>query len=361
MSIDCRHDVAGLELAELELGLEALGQPRFHARQIFQWVHKRGVTDFSEMSDLARDLRAALALQFRIGTPDVARQERSSDGTTKFLLRLEDGQLIESVFIPDTPANTFCLSTQVGCAMRCGFCLTGRMGIVRNLTAGEIAGQARVLARELHMLGSRFNIVLMGMGEPLHNYDATMKALRILADEHGFGLSPRRMTLSTVGVLPALERLATEPLMPNLAISLHATTEDQRDMLVPVNRKYGLKDLLDACRRFPIKRRDRITFEYVLLKDVNGTPEDARRLVKLLSGIRAKVNLLPLNEAAGIPFERPSDERVNRFAKVLADARVTVSVRKSRGRDIRAACGQLITESTREKSPGQVLANLMSV
>jgi len=235
------------------------------------------------------------------------------------------------------------------------------MGIVRNLTAGEIAGQARVLARELRMLGSRFNIVLMGMGEPLHNYDATMKALRILADEHGFGLSPRRMTLSTVGVLPALERLATEPLMPNLAISLHATTEDQRDMLVPVNRKYGLKDLLDACRRFPIKRRDRITFEYVLLKDVNDTPEDARRLVKLLSGIRAKVNLLPLNEAAGIPFERPSDERVNRFAKVLADARVTVSVRKSRGRDIRAACGQLITESTREKPPGQTLADLMSV
>ena len=169
------------------------------------------------------------------------------------------------------------------------------------------------------------------------------------------------MTLSTVGVLPALERLATEPLMPNLAISLHATTEDQRDMLVPVNRKYGLKDLLDACRRFPIKRRDRITFEYVLLKDVNDTPEDARRLVKLLRGIRAKVNLLPLNEAAGIPFERPSDERVNRFAKVLADARVTVSVRKSRGRDIRAACGQLITESTREKPPGQTLADLMSV
>jgi len=199
----------------------------------------------------------------------------------------------------------------------------------------------------------------MGMGEPLHNYEATMKALRMLADEHGFGMSPRRMTLSTVGVLPALERLATEPLMPNLAISLHSTTEDQRDMLVPINRKYGLKELLDACRRFPIKRRERITFEYVLLRDVNDTPEDARRLVRLLHGIRVKVNLLPLNEAAGIPFERPSDDRVNRFARVLSEHGVTVSVRKSRGRDIRAACGQLITESSRTAAPGKRLAMLM--
>jgi len=232
------------------------------------------------------------------------------------------------------------------------------MGIERNLTAGEIAGQVRALGRELSMLDARFNIVLMGMGEPLHNYDATMKALRMLADEHGFGMSPRRMTLSTVGVLPALERLATEPLMPNLAISLHATTEDQRDMLVPINRKYGLAELLDACRRFPLKRRERITFEYVLLNEVNDTPEDARRLVKLLHGIKGKVNLLPLNEAAGIPFGRPADDRVNRFARILADHGITVSVRKSRGRDIRAACGQLITESTR-KSPGARLAMLL--
>jgi len=243
--------------------------------------------------------------------------------------------------------------------MRCAFCLTGKMGIERNLTAGEIAGQVRVLAGELGMLDGRFNIVLMGMGEPLHNYEATMKALRMLADEHGFGLSARRMTLSTVGVLPALERLATEPLMPNLAISLHSTTEDQRDMLVPINRKYGLKELLDTCRRFPLKRRERITFEYVLLQDVNDTDEDARRLVRLLHGIRGKVNLLPLNEAAGIPFERPSDDRVNRFARILADHDITVSVRKSRGRDIRAACGQLITESSRVAAPGKKLATLM--
>ena len=361
MNLNPRPDLAEADMQELEDLLAGVGAPRFHARQLFQWIHRRGVTDFGAMTDLGRELRATLAGGFQVFTPPVVRREQSSDGTTKFLLQLRDGKLIESVFIPDTPANTFCLSTQVGCAMKCAFCLTGRMGIVRNLTAGEIVGQVRLLARELDMLDKRFNIVLMGMGEPLHNYDATMKALRILADEHGMAVSPRRVTLSTVGVLPALERLATEPLMPNLAVSLHATTEDQRDMLVPVNRKYGLKDLLDACRRFPLKRRNRITFEYVLLKGVNDSPEDARRLVRLLHGIKAKVNLLPLNEAAGIPFDRPSDAAVNRFAQVLADHHLTVSVRKSRGRDIRAACGQLITESSQVKAPGQQLAGLMSV
>jgi 23S rRNA (adenine2503-C2)-methyltransferase len=361
MFIDTRIDLADADMAELEELLAAHGAPRFHARQLFQWIHRRGITDFDAMTDLGRDLRATLSRDFQVITPEVVREERSADGTAKFLLQLADGRMIESVYIPDTPSNTFCLSTQVGCAMKCAFCLTGKMGIVRNLTAGEIAGQVRVLARELRMLDKRFNIVLMGMGEPLHNYDATMKALRILADEHGLAVSPRRVTLSTVGVLPALERLATEPLMPNLAISLHSTTEDQRDMLVPINRKYGLKELLDACRRFPLKRRNRITFEYVMLAGMNDTPEDARRLVKLLSGIKAKVNLLPLNEAAGIPFERPSDDRVNQFAQILADHHLTVSVRKSRGRDIRAACGQLITESSRVPAPGQRLAGLMAL
>jgi 23S rRNA (adenine2503-C2)-methyltransferase len=261
--------------------------------------------------------------------------------------------------VTDADRVTFCLSTQVGCAMKCAFCLTGKMGIDRNLTAGEIVGQVRVLCRELDAFEKRFTIVLMGMGEPLHNYEQTMKALRILADEHGMAVSPRRVTLSTVGVLPALERLATEPLMPNLAISLHSTTEAQRDMLVPINRKYGIEELLDVCRRFPLKRRERITFEYVMLKDVNDTPEDARRLVRLLSCIKAKVNLLPLNEAAGLPFERPSDGAVNRFARILAERGVTVSVRKSRGRDIRAACGQLITESSRTTAPGRRLAMAM--
>jgi 23S rRNA (adenine2503-C2)-methyltransferase len=359
MATILRTDAADLELDELERYLADVAVPRFHARQIFQWIYRKGVTDFEAMTDLGRDLRVQLGRELTLSTPAVAKQERSADGTTKFLLRLADGHLIEAVFIPDTPSQTFCISTQVGCAMRCAFCLTGKMGIVRNLTAGEIAGQVRVLLRELHMLGQRFNIVLMGMGEPLHNYDATMKALRILGDEHGLAIAPRRITLSTVGVLPALERLAAEPFMPNLAISLHSTTEDQRDMLVPINRKYGLKELLDACRRFPLKRRNRITFEYVLLNEVNDTPEDARRLVKLLNGIKGKVNLLPLNEAAGIPFDRPSDVRVDRFAKILAEHGVTVSVRRSRGRDIRAACGQLITESTRRSAPGKQLAQMM--
>jgi 23S rRNA (adenine2503-C2)-methyltransferase len=355
---DARPDLAALDLGEVEATFERRAQPRFHARQIFNWIYAKGVTDFEKMTNLSRQLRADLAEHFRIATPDLIQRETSSDGTVKFLLGLEDGRRIESVFIPDTPSQTFCISTQVGCAMKCGFCLTGKMGLVRNLTAGEIAGQVRVLASETALRTSKFNVVLMGMGEPLHNYENTMKALRILNDAHGLAISPKRVTLSTVGVLPALERLATEPLMPNLAISLHATTEDQRDALVPVNRKYGLEDILTAARKFPMRRRNRITFEYVLLYGVNDTPEDAQRLVRLLGNIRCKVNLIPLNEAAGISFQRPSDQRVNKFAEILATARVPVSIRKSRGRDIRAACGQLIVEGT-VKSPAQQAAALM--
>jgi 23S rRNA (adenine2503-C2)-methyltransferase len=272
-------------------------------------------------------------------------------------LRLADQRQIESVFIPDTPAMTFCISTQVGCAMACAFCLTGRMGLVRNLTAGEIVGQVRVLADALSLRDKPFNIVLMGMGEPLHNYDETMKALRILADEHGFALPPKRVTLSTVGLLPALERLAREAIMPNLAISLHAPTDVQRGELVPINRKYGVAEIIEACKRFPVRKRSRITFEYVLLSGVNDSPEDARRLARLLAGVKSKVNLIPLNAAAGIPFDRPSDEAIDRFAAILADKGVIVSVRKSRGRDIRAACGQLIVEGQR-KSPAQQLATI---
>jgi 23S rRNA (adenine2503-C2)-methyltransferase len=353
-----RANLAELDLSELEELFESLDIRRFHARQVYRWVYRRGVVDFARMTDLSQPLRERLTGALGISTPDVRQRDVSSDGTIKFLLALDDGRPIESVFIPDTPKQTFCISTQAGCAMRCAFCLTGKMGLVRNLTAGEIAGQVRVLARELDLLDKPFNIVLMGMGEPLHNYDATMKALRILTHEHGMAVPPRRITLSTVGVLPALERLATERLMPNLAISLHATTDELRERLVPVNRKYGLTDLLEACRRFPVKRRDRITFEYVLLKGVNDTPADARRLARLLEGIRSKVNLIPLNEAAGIPFARPSDERVSRFGEILAEQGVTVMVRKSRGRDIRAACGQLIVEGTKP-SPAQRLAGLM--
>ncbi len=351
-------DLANLDLGALEDALDALGHRRFHARQIYRWIWKRGVTDFAAMTNLSRELRAALAERATITTPAVVRHDVSEDGTQKLVLRLGDGRQIESVFIPDTPAQTFCVSTQVGCAMGCAFCLTGRMGLVRHLTAGEIAGQVRALVDVLDMRDTPFNIVLMGMGEPLHNYDETMKALRMLCEAEGLALSPRRITLSTVGLVPMLDRLAQEPLMPNLAISLHATTEAQRQAIVPSTRKYSLADVIEACRRFPLARRSRITFEYVLLQGVNDSADDARRLARLLAGIRGKVNVIPLNAAAGIPFERPSDEQIDRFAGTLADHGVPVSVRKSRGRDIRAACGQLIVEG-QVRSPAQHLAEAL--
>lgn len=354
-----RTDLAALEIGELEAALESRGVARFHAGQLYRWIYKRGVTDIDRMTDLSRTDRETIKKDCFISTPKIVADDRSVDGTRKFVLELGDGLRIESVFIPDTPSMTFCISTQVGCAMACGFCLTGKMGLVRHLTAAEIAGQVRVLAAATDLLDHPFNIVLMGMGEPLHNYDDTMKALRMLHEEHGLAVSPRRVTLSTVGIVPGLERLAREPLMPNLAISLHATTDEQRTRLVPPNRKYPLAEILDVCRRFPLKRRSRITFEYVMLADVNDTPDDARRLARLLQGIKSKVNLIPLNPAPGIPYERPSDERVDRFAQILADRHLTVSVRKSRGRDIRAACGQLIVEGGTKKSAAQTMALLM--
>ncbi len=352
-------DLAELEPGELEDALEARGHKRFHARQLFRWIHRRGVTDFSAMTDLPQSLRDELGRECTVGTPVIVSDQLSSDGTRKVALALSDGQTIEAVFIPDTPSMTFCVSTQVGCAMSCAFCLTGRMGLARHLTAGEIASQVRVLATLTGHLETRFNIVLMGMGEPLHNYEHTMKALRILHAEAGLSVSPRRVTLSTVGIVPALERLAEEALMPNLAISLHATTDAQRTAIVPPNRKYPLKAILDACRRFPLPKRSRITFEYVLLAGVNDSLEDAQRLGTLLDGIRAKVNLIPLNPAPGIPFERPSDRQVDAFAAALAARRITVSVRKSRGRDIRAACGQLIVDGGTGRSAAQQIATLM--
>jgi 23S rRNA (adenine2503-C2)-methyltransferase len=354
---DTTPDLANLERPALEAVLAEHGYERFRAQQIFSWIYRRGVSSSEAMSDLPLALRSHLRTAFTLTTPKISSRERSTDGTEKFLLQLSDGRHLESVFIPDTPAMTFCISTQVGCAMACAFCLTGKMGLVRNLTAGEIVGQVRVLADALSLRDRPFNIVLMGMGEPLHNYDETMRALRILADEHGFALPMRRVTLSTVGVLPALERLALEPLMPNLAISLHAPTNQQRGKLVPLNKKYGVEEIIAACQRFPLKRRSRITFEYVLLAGVNDSPDDARALARLLARVKCKVNLIPLNAAAGIPFSRPSDEVIDRFARILSERGAIVSVRKSRGRDIRAACGQLIVEGTKP-SPAQHLAAL---
>ena len=337
-------DLAGLELKELEEFVQSLGHKKFHAKQIYHWIWKRGVTDFNEMTNLGLELRKALADSATVSFPDVIKHDVSGDGTQKFVLRLADGRQIESVFIPDTPKQTFCVSTQVGCAMGCAFCLTGKMGLIRHLSAAEISGQVRLLARTLGLLDKSFNIVLMGMGEPLHNYDATMKALRMLNEKEGLDMHPKRVTLSTVGLVPMMDKLAQEDLMPNLAVSLHAATEEQRQAIVPPTKKYSLNDIIEACKRFPLSKRRRIMFEYVMLAGVNDSPEDARRLVKVLAGVKAKVNLLPLNAAAGIPFDRPPDERVNAFAKILADRGLMVSVRKSRGRDIRAACGQLIVE-----------------
>ena len=354
-----KPDLAELELTELETTVSSLGVEAFHARQMYRWVYRRGLEHFEGMTDLSVRLRTQLEAALTLTTPVVTAREHSADGTQKFLFTLADGLTIESVFIPDTPAMTFCVSTQAGCAMRCGFCLTGQMGLARHLTAGEIAGQVRVLARELELQNRRFNIVLMGMGEPLHNYDETMKALRMLAAPEGLAVTPRRITLSTVGIVPAIERLGREPWLPNLAVSLHATTDRVRHALIPTSRSQRLADLVAACRRLPLKHRDRITFEYVLLDGVNDSAADATRLVTLLQGLRSKVNLIPLNEAPGIPFSRPSDRRVDRFARSLASGGLTVSVRKSRGRDIRAACGQLIVEGGPRRSPGQTAAEML--
>ncbi len=338
-------ELTELTRAELEDALSALGLEPYRARQVFQWVYRRGVTDFDRMTDLSAAHRRILSDHFQVSTPPIARRDVSEDGTQKFLLTLQDGRQVESVYIPRTPHESFCVSTQVGCAMGCAFCLTATMGLVRNLTPGEIVGQVRVLAGELQLRDSRINIVFMGMGEPLHNYDATMAAVRILADGHGLAVHPRRMTLSTVGLVPAIERLAGEDVMPHLAVSLHAPTDELRAKLVPVNRKYPIAEIIEACRRFPPARRGRITFEYVLLAGVNDSPDDARRLAALLRDLHAKVNLIALNPAPGIPFERPTDDRIDAFGRALAERGVTVMVRKSRGRDIRAACGQLAVEN----------------
>jgi len=247
------------------------------------------------------------------------------------------------VFIPEEHRNTICISSQIGCALACTFCLTGQLGLTRNLSAGEIVSQVLIAQRDnLSLeLPDSFNIVLMGMGEPLHNYDNAMKAIRILHDEHGVNMSMSRITLSTAGLLPAIERLGMEPMIPNLAISLTGATNEKRNQLMPINRRYPIEQLLDAVRHFPLKHRQRVTFEYVLLRGITDAPEDALHLVKLLKGIRAKVNLIPFNEAEEVPYKRPSDAVIERFQQILVNHHISAFVRKNRGNDISAACGQL--------------------
>jgi 23S rRNA (adenine2503-C2)-methyltransferase len=302
----------------------------------------RRATDFAAMTDLAAPLRRALADRFRIAWPAVREIRRSAaDGSKKYVLALADGREVESVFMVHGARVTLCLSSQAGCALKCRFCLTGAMGLQRHLEAGEILGQAAVLARDNDLAPNRYRIVFMGMGEPLHNYDAVLAAFRVLADPDGFALAPRRVTLSTVGLVPAIDRLAGETPRPRLAISLAAGHDALRDDLMPINRTYNLQRLLEACRRFPLGPRERITFEYTLLEEVNDAPEEARRLARLLRGVRAKVNVIPYNETGLGGFRTPAPERVAAFRDALLERGIPASVRWSKGRDIGAACGQL--------------------
>jgi 23S rRNA (adenine2503-C2)-methyltransferase len=320
---------------------EGLGQPAYRGRQLASWVYVKGVRDFAAMTDLPRDLREQLGTVAVVAPPEVAARRVSRDGSAKLDLRLADGRTVQSVIMPDGDRLTLCVSTQVGCGFGCAFCLTGTMGLVRNLTAGEIVGQVWAARATLEPGIRLTHLVFMGMGEPLANYAATVKALRILVAPLGFGFSPRRITVSTVGLVRGLERLARENLRVNLAISLHAPTDEVRSRLMPVNRGQGLDDLLAACRRFPLPVRQRMTFEYTLLDGVNDGPEDARRLVRRLGGLRCTVNLIPFNEWEGSGFRRPSMARILAFQRVLLDARLTATVRWSKGEDVGAACGQL--------------------
>lgn len=334
-------NLLSLNLESAERLVDTLGWPRYRARQVLRWLYRRRVRDIERMTDLSKADRARLATIARIGRIDSCQVFRASDGTRKFLGRLEDGLTVETVLIPDSGRLTLCLSTQVGCTLDCGFCVTGRMGLKRNLKAHEIVDQVLLAQDHLEANERLTNLVLMGMGEPLANLDAVAEAVARLTDrDWGLGMSPRRITLSTAGLASRLPDIAA--LGINLAISLNATTNAQRSRLMPaVNRLHPLSALLAACREYPLPPRQRLTFEYVLLAGVNDTEQDAGRLVTLLYDLRCKVNLIPFNEFPGSPFRRPDEGSILRFQTVLRRAGLEVFVRKSKGRDILGACGQL--------------------
>ena len=348
-------DLVGLSRAALLAEMQAMGAQPFRARQLWHWIYHRGATDFAAMTTLSKAFRAELASRYRIGRPATARALTSLDGTRKWLLRFEDGQEAECVHIPEEDRGTLCVSSQVGCTLTCTFCHTGTQRLVRNLTAAEIVGQV-MLARDA--LGEwpspqddrqLTNIVLMGMGEPLYNYDNVAEALKIIIDHEGLSLSRRKITLSTSGVVPMIRRCGEE-LGVNLAISLHAVKDELRDVLVPINRKYPLAELLEACRTYPgLSNARRITFEYVMLKGVNDSPQEARELVRLLTGIPAKVNLIPFNPWPGAPYERSGAAAITAFADIVNAAGYASPVRTPRGEDIMAACGQLKSDSIRKR------------
>ncbi|MBL8666651.1 MAG: 23S rRNA (adenine(2503)-C(2))-methyltransferase RlmN [Rhodospirillales bacterium] len=343
----------GLERAELAQRLAAIGEPAFRARQIWHWIYYRGARDFATMTSLSKELRQRLDAEFTLERPAIGSEQRSADGTRKWLLRFTDGNQAETVFIPEEDRGALCVSSQVGCTLTCRFCHTGTQRLVRNLSAGEIVGQFLV-ARDAYgewpsPRGERLlsNIVLMGMGEPLFNYDNIAAALRIIMDPEGIAISRRRITLSTSGVVPMIGRVGAE-LGVKLAISLHAVTDELRDVLVPINRKYPIDELLQACRTYPgADNARRITFEYVMLKGINDSPADARALARLIAGIPAKFNLIPFNPWPGAPYECSTDEAMRRFAEILNAAGYTAPLRTPRGRDIMAACGQLRSASER--------------
>jgi len=331
----------GLDRRALHGVATELGEPAYRADQLFAWLYRKRVRSFDAMTDLGRPLRERLAAAHTLAWPAVAERRRSADGTVKYLFRLDGGATVESVYIPEQRRRTICVSTQAGCPLKCTFCLTGISGYRRNLKPGEILGQVATVMDEAPRQQMAWNVVVMGMGEPLLNYDATISSLRTMMDPEGFGVAPKKLTLSTVGILPALEKLMTEPVRPNLAISLHAPNAGLRRRLMPIEERYGVEDVIAAARRYPIPGRGMVTYEYVLLEGVNDAPAHARELVKLLRGSRAKVNLIPLNPAPEIPFDPPSAEAVDAFAAILAQGHLTVSVRRPRGQDILAACGQL--------------------
>jgi len=347
---DGRVDVKALDLSALTLFMQDLGKAEHRARQVYKQIWKKGVTDFAHVEDIPKSVRAQLAERAVIGRLNGSATLPSSDGTTKFLWRLPDDSHIESVLIPDEDrpgANgsryTLCVSTQVGCAMACTFCLTGDLGLKRNLTAAEIACQVHQVQEYMNREtpGKRItNVVMMGMGEPLHNLDNVVVSLRTMLSEDALGLSHRRITVSTVGLVPKLQKLA-ELLPVNIAVSLNATTEEQRRTVMPITLKYSMKELMDACRALPLPSGKRITFEYVMMGGFNDTDEDAARLHDLMQGVPAKVNLIPYNENPDRDIRCPSDERVKSFQHYLVSRGVHCSIRTTRGRDVSAACGQL--------------------
>ena len=331
-----------MELSELR-GILPAGQPGYRAAQIYRAIYREKVGDLVQISTLPAQVRSELSEHAELGLPQLDRRYDSIDGTLRYLLRLQDGRTVETVLMPEGDRDTVCISSQVGCPVDCKFCMTALMGLERSLTAGEIVGQVLFVARDNNLLAEnkRFNIVMMGMGEPLLNLPAVLKATRILCDPEAVGMSERRITISTSGIIPKIEELGKAEVRPKLAISLNASTEEMRQELMPITRKWHLKDLIEACRAYPLRPWEKLTFEYVLLGGVNDTDADARRVAKLLANLNCKVNLIALNPGPGIPYETPAPERVATFQQEIVRKGIPCFIRKPRGLDIFAACGQL--------------------